>query len=185
MKIMKNLDVKELGTLLISLSSCKAAIGWVKGKSLAEAWATCHRGDWMLWLAARYGDVPQKTIVAIACDCAEPALAFTSDPRPAECISVVRRWLKDEATISDVRAAAGAAGAAYAAAGADGAAAGAAGAAAGAAGAAADAADVAYAAYAAAAAGAAGAAYAESLQFSADICRKHISVEDNHDQNCH
>ena len=25
----------------------------------------------------------------------------------------------------------------------------------------------------------------ESLQFSADICRKHISVEGNHDQNCH
>ena len=103
---MKNLDVKELGTLLVSLSACKTAIDWVKGKSLAEAWSTCRHGDWMLWLAARYGDVPQKTIVAIACDCAEPALAFTSDPRPAECIAVVRRWLKDEATISDVRAAA-------------------------------------------------------------------------------
>jgi hypothetical protein len=115
----------------------------------------------MLWLAARYGDVPKKTIVAIACDCAEPALAFTCDPRPAECIAVVRRWLKDEATISDVRAAAYAArAAAYAAAGAAGAAADAAGAAAYAAG-------------------------AESLQFSADICRKYISVEDNHDQNCH
>ena len=188
---MKNLDVKELGTLLVSLSACKTAIDWVKGKSLAEAWNTCHRGDWMLWLAARYGDVPQKAIVAIACDCAEPALAFTSDPRPAECIAVVRRWLKDEATISDVRAAANAAGAAgaaaawaadaaadaaYAAYAAANAAAGAANAAAGAA----------YAAWAAAnAAYAAGAAGAESLQFSADICRKHISVEGNHDQNCH
>ena len=190
---MKNLDVKELGTLLVSLSACKTAIDWVKGKSLAEAWSTCRHGDWMLWLAARYGDVPQKTIVAIACDCAEPALAFTSDPRPAECIAVVRRWLKDEATISDVRAAAHAVYAAYAAH------------AAGAAGAAAYAAHSAYAAYASGAAGAAayaadaagaaagaahsayaaGAAWAESLQFSADICRKHISVEGNHDQNCH
>jgi hypothetical protein len=162
---MKNLDAKELGTLLVSLRARKPVIDWVKGKSLAEAWSTCHRGDWMLWLAARYGDVPKKTIVAIACDCAEPALAFTSDPRPAECIAVVRRWLKDEATISDARAAAYAArAAAYAAAGAAGAAADAAGAA----------------AYAAA-----GAAGAESLQFSADICRKYISVEDNHDQNCH
>jgi type IV secretory pathway VirB6-like protein len=206
MKIMKNLDVKELGTLLISLSSCKAAIGWVKGKSLAEAWATCHRGDWMLWLAARYGDVPQKTIVAIACDCAEPALAFTSDPRPAECISVVRRWLKDEATISDVRAAGAAAVDAYAYAAAYAAAAAyavfAAYAAADAAYAAADAPHAAFDAAADAAGAAADAAdadaaadaacrrrrnrhRAESLQFSADICRKHISVEDNHDQNCH
>ena len=94
---MKNLDVKELGTLLVSLSACKTAIDWVKGKgkSLAEAWRTCRRGDWMLWLAARYGDVPQKTIVAIACDCAEPALAFTSDPRPAECADIVRKYLKE------------------------------------------------------------------------------------------
>ena len=166
---MKNLEAKELGTLLVSLSACETAIAWAKGKSLAEVWSTCHRGDWMLWLAARYGDVPQKTIVAIACDCAEPALAFTSDPRPAECIAVVRRWLKDEATISDVRAAARAA---YAAAYAD-------------ADAAADAAWAAAAAGAAHSAGAAGAAWAESLQFSADICRKHISVEGNHDQNCH
>ena len=157
---MKNLDVKELGTLLVSLSACETVIDWAKGKSLAEVWSACHRGDWMLWLAARYGDVPQKTIVAIACDCAEPALAFTSDPRPAECIAVVRRWLKDEATISDVRAAAHAAYAAHAA-------------------------HAAYAAYAAGAAGAAayaadaaGAAWAESLQFSADICRKYIQVED-------
>ena len=158
---MKNLDVKELGTLLVSLSACKPAIDWAKGKSLAEVWSTCHRGDWMLWLAARYGNVPRKTIVAIACDCAEPALAFTSDPRPAECIAVVRRWLKDEATISDVRAAANAAGAAGAADAAGAVAYAAAGAAAG-------------------AADAAGAACAASLQFSADICRKYISVEAKH-----
>jgi hypothetical protein len=156
---MKNLEAKEFAALLIKLDACIEARKWAKGKSLAEVWSTCHRGDWMLWLLGRYGDFPHKVIVAISCDCAEPALVFTGDPRPAECIAVVRRWLKDEATISDVRAAAYAAGASTYAAGAS--------------------------TYAAYAAGASGAAYAESLQFSADISRKYISVEDNHDQNCH
>ncbi len=174
---MKNLDVKELGTLLVSLRACEPAIDWAKGKSLAEVWSTCHRGDWMLWLAARYGDVPQKTIVAMACDCAEPALVFTRDPRPAETIAVVRRWLKDEATIEEMWAAVEAAWAAGAAAGEAGKAAWAAARAAG------DAEEAAWAAREAAwaAARAAGkaweAARAESLQLSADICRKYISVE--------
>ena len=133
----------------------------------------------MLWLVARYGEVDHKTIVSIACDCAEPALAYVpaGENRPAECIAVVRRWLKDEATIEEVEAAADAARAARAAR-----------AAADAAWAAADAADAAWAAAAwAAAARAARAAWAaraaraaartESLQFSADICRKYIVID--------
>ena len=116
---MKNLTAEDLQCLLASdrLNACSQAREWAKGKSLAEVWKTCRCGDWMLWLAAKYGDVPLKTIVAIACDCAEPALAFTTDPRPAATIAVVRLWLKDEATIEEVRAAAYAArAAAYAAA---------------------------------------------------------------------
>ena len=109
---MKNLNAEDLQCLL-ALYDCGQAREWAEGKSLDEAWKTCHRGDWMLWLAARYGDVPLKTIVAIACDAVEPALAFTTDPRPTQTIAVVRRWLKDEATIEEVRAAAYAA--AYAA----------------------------------------------------------------------
>ena len=148
---MKNLTAEDLQCLLAPdrLDACNQAREWAEGKSLAEVWKTCHRGDWMLWLAARYGDVTLKTIVAIACDCTEPALAFTTDPLPTQTIAVVRRWLKDEATIEEVRAAARAASDA-----------------------AADAADDA-ASYAAADA----AARAASLLFSADICRKYIEID--------
>ena len=114
---MKNLTAEDLQCLLASdrLDACGSAREWAKGKSLDEVWKTCHRGDWMLWLAARYGDVPLKTVVAITCDCAEPALAFTTDPRPAATIAVVRRWLKGVATLEEVEVAAEAAGAARAA----------------------------------------------------------------------
>jgi hypothetical protein len=204
---MKNLSAVQFEALLVKLGACSEARDWARGKTLREVWKTCKRGDWMLWLAARYGDVPLKTMVAIACDEAEPAMAYVpaGETRPQECLAMTRRWLKDEATIEEVKAAGGAAWAAKAAAGAAawaawaaGGAAGAAEAAAGAAGAAAWAAEAAAEAAAGAAGGAAeaaggaaraakaaaeaaaGAAWAaagaESLRFSADLCRKYIEV---------
>ena len=140
---MKNLAPVEFSASLTKLGACGEAATWAKNKSLSEVWATCRRGDWLLWLIARYGDAPRKTAVAIACDVAETASAFTTDPRPAECLAVVRRWLKDEATIDEVRAAARAAESAESAARA-----------------------------------ARAAAREKSLQFSADVCRKYIQVEE-------
>ena len=179
---MKNLSAVQFEALLVKLGACSEARDWARGKTLREVWKTCKRGDWMLWLAARYGDVPLKTMVAIACDEAEPAMAYVpaGETRPQECLAMTRRWLKDEATIEEVKAAGGAAkaaagAAAWAAAWAAEAAGGAAEAAAwAAAGAAAEAA--AGAAGGAAKAAAEAAAGAESLRFSADLCRKYIEV---------
>jgi hypothetical protein len=204
---MKNLSAVQFEALLVRLDACTEARDWAHRKTLRKVWKTCKRGDWMLWLAARYGDVPLKTLVAIACDAAEPAMVYVQagETRPQECLATVWRWLKDEATIEEVKAAGAAAwaakkAAAWAAKAAAGAAGGAAGAAAwaaggaawaakaaaGAAGGAAEAAAgaavaAAWAARAAKAAGAAtwaaeAAAGAESLRFSADFCRKYIEV---------
>jgi len=197
---MKNLSAVQFEALLVKLGACSEARDWARGKTLREVWKTCKRGDWMLWLAARYGDVPLKTMVAIACDEAEPAMAYVpaGETRPQECLAMTRRWLKDEATIEEVKAAGGAAwaaaGAAWAAKAAAGAAAWAAAwaakaaawaawaaawaakAAGGAAEAAGGAARAAKAAAEAAAGAAWAAAGAESLRFSADLCRKYIEV---------
>jgi hypothetical protein len=110
------------------------------------------------------------------------------ETRPQECLAMTRRWLKDEATIEEVKAAKAAARAAKAAAeaaawAAEAAAEAAAWAATWAAEAAAWAAEAAEAAaWAAEAAEAAAwaakaAAGAESLRFSADLCRKYIEVQ--------
>ena len=186
---MKNLSAVQFEALLVKLGACSEARDWARGKTLREVWKTCKRGDWMLWLAARYGDVPLKTMVAIACDEAEPAMAYVpaGETRPQECLAMTRRWLKDEATIEEVKAAKAAARAAKAAAeaaawAAEAAAEAAAWAATWAAEAAAWAAEAAEAAaWAAEAAEAAAwaakaAAGAESLRFSADLCRKYIEV---------
>ena len=36
---------------LYDFGACGPARRWVGDKSLQEAWATCHRGDWMRWLS--------------------------------------------------------------------------------------------------------------------------------------
>ncbi len=99
---------------LARLHACAEATEWCADKTIDEAWSTCHRADWMLWLAGRVLD--RKIVVRAAVECARTALVHTKDPRPGECLAVVQRWTEGTATIEDVRAAAAAAYAAAAAA---------------------------------------------------------------------
>ena len=39
--------------LLLKLKACGPAIDWAGDKTIEEIWETCHRGDWMLWLARK------------------------------------------------------------------------------------------------------------------------------------
>jgi hypothetical protein len=75
--------------------ACIEAVKWAKGKTAAQAYAECARGDWMLWTARRLFD--DKRVALAACDCAEPA------------IEARRAWARGEATIEQVRLAAAAA----------------------------------------------------------------------------
>ena len=188
---MKNLPATEFSKLLRELRACSEASEWAKGKDLAEVWHTCHRGDWMLWLLGRESGRPgwptRKEVCAIVCDVVEPSMRHVraGELRPQACIDTVRRWIAGTATIEEVREARTATLAARRADAADDAAYAAADAAAYAA-AAADAAAYAAAAYAAYAA-AADAAYAarntyqetraRSLRESADVCRRHVSID--------
>ena len=91
--------------------TCGEARRWLgslhASASLADAWASCERGDWMLWLAATAG-VDRLFLVEAACDCADKALAHapTDDERPARAIAVARAWVRGEATADEARAAA-------------------------------------------------------------------------------
>ena len=122
------------------VGACEDAVEWAEQyNSLAEAWAECERGDWMLWLSGKLSGEPgsdsRKRVVLTACECARLALPYVKkgEKRPLKAIETAEAWVRGEpdVTLADVRdAAADAADAADAA----GAAAYAAGAAAGAAG---------------------------------------------------
>jgi hypothetical protein len=106
----------RFAALLRKLKACEEARVWAKGKTLAEAWATCERADWMLWLLAKTAD--RKLVVRLACMCARTALKNVpkGEDRPLKAIEVAEAWTRGEATIEQVRtaAAAAAASAAYA-----------------------------------------------------------------------
>jgi hypothetical protein len=102
----------EMQKLLRSLHACKEALTWAKGKTLAEIWEQCERGDWLLWLCGRMcgkdGWHTRQELVLAACVCAEKALKYVKKgaDRPRIAIETARRWARGEATIAEVRTAA-------------------------------------------------------------------------------
>jgi hypothetical protein len=97
--------VTDLDQLLVDLGACEEARAAHGGQTLAHAWATCDRPDWMLWLAARC--VPRQVLVRAACAVARRALVHVPDGewRPLEAIDAAERWCDGNATIEEVRAA--------------------------------------------------------------------------------
>jgi len=164
--------------LLVNLRACEDAKNWAKEMTIEEIVNTCHRGDWLLWLAKKI-DLPIKPITLAKVRCAKTVIHLIGYPSSLKALEVAEKFaLTDEVSLDDLRnayaAAAAAADAAYAAAYAAYAAAAAA-AAAYAAAAAAYAADAAAADAADAAADAAAAAAdarIKNQKQTADICRE-------------
>ena len=110
---------------LNEMKACGNALKWCNGyESLAEAWAVCQRGDWMLWLLGKLSGKPEsdshKKLVLIACKCARLSLPYVKEGelRPLRAIEVTEAWARGDKGIrrEDVRKAAHAAyDAAYAA----------------------------------------------------------------------
>jgi hypothetical protein len=116
-----------LQKLLEALGACEEACAWAGERTLAQAWAECERGDWMIWLATRQHWMDDRELRGFACDCAERVLPLfekqhPDDTRPRVAIETARRYARGEATEEELAAAEAAAGAAWAAAGAAGAA---------------------------------------------------------------
>ena len=114
------MNSKEFSQLLRKIGACDEAREWSKGKSLAEGWEQCERGDWLLWLCGRMVDKEgwptRKELVLAACACAETALKYVKagEDRPRVAIETARKWVRGEATLEEVRTAAYAADDAYA-----------------------------------------------------------------------
>ena len=81
--------------------ACSEGAKWAsKYKTLAQVWANCERGDWMIWMLQRRGDVQQTTLVSLACECAEHVLhvyesKYPNDDRPRKAIEAARAWAND------------------------------------------------------------------------------------------
>ena len=70
---------------LKSINACSDAVEWAANKTVEEVVATCHRGDWLLWLASK-------------CDIGLQPLTLAK----GHCANTVRHLLKDDRSIKAV-----------------------------------------------------------------------------------
>jgi len=181
--------------LLMKLNACPKAMEWVGNKSWEECYATCHRGDWLLWLFKRTNPDDLRLLTLAKGHCANTVRHLMKDERSLKAVDAAIAFGEGKISREELNtsAAAYAADAAYAASDADAAYAASDAFAAAAAAYAASDAFAAYAAYAASDAFAADAAAAyvayaasaaayaaakkENQQLTADICRKYLPIE--------
>ena len=143
-------------TKLEKLNACKDAIEWAANqKNYKEAWQSCERGDWMLWLAFKL-NIDDKKLTMAKVMCVKQVEHLMRDQRSRDALQSCIDYANGKITRNQINAAADDAAAAYAA----------------------------YAAYAAAADYAAAAAddaaadaRKASLKKSADICREYLTEE--------
>ena len=133
--------------LLIELNACESAREWAEGKTWAEAYNTCYRGDWLLWLFARTNPDDLQRLTLAKGHCANTVRHLMKDERSIKAVDIAIAFGEGRATIEELKVAYAAA--AYAAA---------------------------YAAYAADES-AWWAAKKENQQLTADICRKYLPIE--------
>jgi len=156
---------------LQSVEACEPAVEWAENKTIEEVVATCHRGDWLLWLAKKC-DIGLQPLTLAKGHCANTVRHLMNDERSIRAVDAAIAFGEGKATREELDVAAAAASVAayaYVAADADAVAAAAAAAYA----AAAATADADAAAYAAADASATDPDDANRLQ-TANICRKYI-----------
>ena len=89
------------------LNACEDSLEWVGDMELHEAWATCERGDWMLWLAKKAW-VDLCTLTAAQAACAEFARPWMTDPSSIAALDAAHAFGRGEITELQLDAAAAA-----------------------------------------------------------------------------
>jgi hypothetical protein len=78
------MNIKEK---LEQLDACEDALQWVNNRTIEQAVADCHRGDWLLWLASKLGIDKRKLTLA-----------------KGHCANTVRHLMKEPLSIAAVDA---------------------------------------------------------------------------------
>ena len=69
--------------LLLKLKACKEAVEWAGNKTAEEIIDTCHRGDWLLWLAYKL-EVDDRPLMLAKGHCANTVRHLMKDERSVE-----------------------------------------------------------------------------------------------------
>jgi hypothetical protein len=83
--------------LLIQLDACSTAREWAGDMPIEEVVATCHRGDWLLWLAKRV-DVDLRLRTLAKGHCANTVRHLMTDERSLNAVDVAIAFGEGKAT---------------------------------------------------------------------------------------
>jgi len=75
---------------------CLEAVKWMGDKTFDEAWETCERGDWMLWVYARLYPDRNREIVGCAAECAATAQHLMTDQRSVDVLKACKKYANGE-----------------------------------------------------------------------------------------
>ena len=85
----------------LDLGPCQEAVAFAGAVHFdaVAAWKACGRGDWLIWLLRRTGQLDKPTSVKIAVTCARHVLKLyevkrPTDKRPRAAIAAAVRWLR-------------------------------------------------------------------------------------------
>ena len=99
--------------LLIKLNACEGAKEWAKDMPIEEIVSTCHRGDWLLWLAQKV-DLDLRLRTLAKGHCANTVRHLMKDERSINAVDVAIAFGEGKATREELDAANADAAAAYA-----------------------------------------------------------------------
>ena len=88
---------KTVASRISKFSPCTEAVTWLgKQTDVTEAWNTCPRGDWLLWISGRVG-IERTILVKSAAACARLALVYVKEGelRPLRAIEAAEAWASD------------------------------------------------------------------------------------------
>jgi hypothetical protein len=87
---------------LLSLNPCTDGLLFAKENNFdfTVIYDKCERGDWLIWLLRKSGNMDKPQVVAVAIACAEHVLEtfekkYPDDKRPRKAIDAAKAWLQD------------------------------------------------------------------------------------------
>jgi hypothetical protein len=89
--------------LLIKLDACEEAKEWARDMPIEEIVSTCHRGDWLLWLAKKV-DVDLRLHTLAKGHCANAVRYLMKDERSIKAVDVAIAFGEGRATREELDA---------------------------------------------------------------------------------
>ena len=75
---------------------CVEAVEWLGDKTFDEAWATCERGDWMLWAYARLYYDRNRELVGCVAECVATIQHLMTDQRSVDVLKACKKYANGE-----------------------------------------------------------------------------------------